>query len=210
MRPSKRFFLLISLLGLAALISCAPKEIKPSAIPVYQGGIGRYLTSLNSRYNMLKAYMSLNVKKSNGTALYGNALANLDPDETQVRFYQLGIEIGDLQSLMGKKKEQYAVYERAIRDGLVWWDLDQYRVTENSDEITVSSDGRAVVFQPGTLVPLRQRIKLPKGFLIITYADYRQTGDLWYPFSVHVEYGGNTMDMQIKQVEVSFRSVQDQ
>ncbi len=190
------------------LFSCV-KEIRP-AIPEYHGSIDQFLAGTNSKYNALKAYMSLDIKKKSGAVLSGSALADLDQENTQVRFYQLGIEIGDLHKLLAKKKEQYYIYEQAIRNGLVWWDLSEYKVSGNSKGITVSSGGRQVVFQPGTLVPLRQSLRLPRGLLTITYSDYRQTGDLWYPFAVHVEYGGNSMDMKMKKVEVSFRSGQDQ
>ena len=206
MRPSRRYFLLLSLIIPALLFACAPRVQVRQHAPLYRGSVEQYLAGLNSNYNALKAYMSLKVRKRSGSTLSGNALADLAPEGTQVRFFQLGIEVGDLRSYLAKRGLRHSFYEDAVRDGLIWWDLDGYTVAEHRGGMTVTSGCREVVFAPGTFMPLIQTIRLPRGLLAITYSDYRKAGRLWYPFSIHVSYRGNSMDMKMKQVKVSFRS----
>lgn len=210
MKPSRPFsvrpFLSGTLLFLSCLLplllfSCAPVRLR---IPAYPGSVGQFIEASRQKYNSMKGSFEFTLERASGQRFSAEAVTVVTPDSVNVRVYRMGLPVGDLESLAGRKKLDYIVYEEALRKALLWWDLDRYETERVPSGILVTGNGDVkLVLAPRTYVPVSQTITLPESELFITYSDYRLAGDFWYPYRIRIEYRGETLDLSAIQVELT-------
>ncbi|MDA8086665.1 MAG: hypothetical protein M0Z75_08195 [Nitrospiraceae bacterium] len=189
----------LGLLLAVLLFSCAP--VRPT-IPEFPGSVSMFLDASRQKYDSMKGSFEFTFEKTDGRKMSAEAVTVITPDSLNVRVYRMGLPVGDLESLSGKKRLDYAVYEEALRKALLWWDLGRYSARYLPGEVLVTSDDTELVLAPRTYVPVSQTIKMPESDLFITYFDYRPVGGFWYPFGIKIEYRGNTLDLEANRIEL--------
>ncbi|MDA8092189.1 MAG: hypothetical protein M0Z61_18435 [Nitrospiraceae bacterium] len=202
MKPSKLF--LISLLLLIAY-SCAP--VRPR-IPEYTGNVNSFIEAASNKFDSMNGALSIKFKKRTGQKMNADAVADITPDGISVRFYQMGMLVGDLDTLAGSSTG-YEVYEEVFKKALMWWQISGYRTEKSKAKklpgaVILSTGNRRLVLAARTYVPVSQTISLPDSDAVITYSDYRSVdGAFWYPFNIRVLYRGNSLELGISRISLT-------
>ena len=199
MKPSKLF--LLSLLLLMAY-SCAPVTRR---IPEYHGSVRSFIKESSTRFDSMNSALSIHYIKKTGRKMSADAVAVISPEGISVRFYQMGMLVGDLDTLEGRSTG-YEVYEEVLKKAFMWWRISGYETAELPGQVILSAGNRRLVLAARTYVPLRQTIALPDSDAIITYSDYRNVDgsfSFWYPFKISVVYRGNSLEIEMSKVSLT-------
>ena len=129
----------------------------------------------------------------------------MGPETLEMGFYRMGIYVGDLDKLAGKRGGDYIVFEKALKHAFLWWDIEDYTVQDVPGGVVLSTGGRELTLAAKTYLPVRQEIKLEKAYVTITYSDYRPVEGLWYPHMMRIDYSRNSLDLRIKQMELTLQ-----
>ncbi len=198
MRPSKLFFL--SLLLLIAY-SCAP--VPRERVPAYHGSVQTFIEAASSKFDSMDSTLSIRFEKKNGRKMSADAVAHMGPGGISVRFYQMGMLVGDLDTLAGRSTG-YEVYEDVLKKAFMWWRISGYEAEDLPGEVMLSAGNRMLILAARTYVPIRQTISLPDSDAIVTYSGYRRVeGSFWYPYSIRVVYRGNSLELTIGKVSLT-------
>ncbi len=198
MKPLKLY--LLSLLLIIAS-SCAP--VRPH-IPEYPGSVDSFINSASEKFDSMNAAFSISFQKKSGQKVTADAAADVCPEGISARFYQMGMLVGNLDTLAGRSTG-YEVYEEVLKDALLWWRIPGYETEEVPGTVMLSAGNRRLVLATRTYVPLSQTIMLPDSDAVIAYSDYRSVGGtfpFWYPFKIRVIYRGNSLELEMSRVSL--------
>ncbi|MDA8326309.1 MAG: hypothetical protein M0033_08810 [Nitrospiraceae bacterium] len=203
MKPSKPFLISRLSLGLflLALLVCSCAPVRPR-MPEYPGSVNMFLDASRQKYDSMKGAFEFTFEKMDGRKVSAEAVTVITPDSVNVRVYRMGLPVGDLESLSGRKRLDYIVYEEALRKALLWWDFSRYETRRLPDAVLVTGKDTELVLAPRTYVPVRQTIRVRGADLLISYSDYRPVDGFWYPFGIRIEYRGNTLDLAASEIEL--------
>lgn len=196
----KSAFRFAFLLFIILFASCAPR-MKPVQVPEYTGTVQEFLKE-NSMWNGLKGSFELQLKRPGGEVLSADSYIETGPGKTIMKFYRLGFQVGELE----EKNPRYRVLEEAVREGLIWWQIEGYTLDRSQLVYTVNTDRRSLVLDRKTLVPLSQSIYVPdEGTVYVSYSDYRRLETLWYPYRMEISYAGYELDLKLTKAELKSR-----
>ncbi len=199
MRPSKLF--LLSLLALA-VYSCAP--VRPQ-IPVYHGSVQDFIGAARKNFDSMAGTLSVRFEKRDGRKMSADAVARITPEGTSVRFYHMGMLVGDLDTLAGRSA-RYGAYEGLLKKALMWWRISGYKAESLPGEVLLATKSRILILDARTYVPLRQTIVLQGSEAVVTYSDYRSVGEgpvFWYPFKISAVYRGDSLEISVSKVSLT-------
>ncbi len=200
MKPLK--LSLLSLLALA-VYSCAP--VRPP-IPEYHGSVQDFIGAASRDFDSIASTLSVHFEKKSGRRMSADAVAQITPEGMSVRFYQMGMLVGDLDTLAGRSAG-YEVYEGLLKEALMWWRISGYKAEVLPGEVLLSTEDRTLILDARTYVPLRQTLSLQGSKAFVTYSDYRSVdGDssaFWYPFRISVAYKGDSLEIRMSKVSLT-------
>ena len=185
---------------LLIVCSCAP--VRPT-IPAYHGSVQTFIEAASSKFDSMKSTLSVHFEKRNGRKLSADAVASITPGRVSVRFYRMGMLVGDLDTLAGRRAG-YEVYEGVLKKAFMWWRIPGYQTQELPGEVMLATVNRKLILAARTYVPIRQTISLPDSDAIVTYSRYREVeGSFWYPFNIRVIYRGNSLEIKVSRVSLT-------
>lgn len=193
--------------ALIVVCACVPRRVGiPEPAREYES-IGEFLIETSERFNALSGSFAMKLQKPDGRSLHADVFADIGrPGETEVRFYRLGIPVGNLESLAGGDKSEYEALEGVLRDALLWWRVaGPYRARRLADSVIVHAPGKTILFKRKTFIPLSQNIKLPSGDVEIYYSDIRPLQGIRYPHALEIALSGYRLELKAEKIELMLR-----
>ncbi|MBI5073787.1 MAG: hypothetical protein HZB62_01240 [Nitrospirae bacterium] len=202
----KLFF--VSIFVLAA--ACAPKRVEMPAVE--QRSIDVVLAERRS-IERIDAAMSVVFEKTD-SEMYGDAVLDIGQDgNLHMKVYTLGILAMDLTSKNGLvkstpklDKNKTAILTQGLRDSLFWWDLKDFTVREEKDQLILQNATRQVVIDRKTMLPQKQVISFDDGKqLKISYDNPAQAQGVWYPSKMRIELSRYTVTLTVREITFSVK-----
>jgi len=178
------------------IAACAPK-VKPVEIPEYKGTLESFLAE-NAVWEGLSGSFNLNLTRPDRQVQSADAFIDTGPGRLEMRFYKLGFPAGELV----EGDPRYDDLKEAIRSGLIWWQMGDFRATSLEHEYLIETETRSLVLDRKTLVPLSQSLISSRGIVNISYSDYRRLETLWYPYKMEIKYSGYELELTGGKIEL--------
>jgi hypothetical protein len=186
--------------ALLLCFACAP-AVKKIEIPPYSRGVDTFFGEA-SAYRYLKGSFSLTLRQPGWQVISADAAVELGPDTLEMRFYRLGLPVGELDYHV---EERYPYLKDALGSALLWWQAGEYGVSRGADGIVIRAAGREIFLDADSMSPKRQTVILPEGVAEVIYSDPGAEGSvppLWYPREIRVLYNGNELLLRTIRVEI--------
>jgi hypothetical protein len=128
-----------------------------------------------------------------------------------LRVYSLGFLALELSSRDGITQstprlddDKKLILTRGLREGLYWWDMPDYALTDEGDRYSLDSGVRRIWIDKRTFLPLRQRIWFDDGKeLTIIYMEPQESDGVWYPSKIRIELLRYAVTLSIKEMMFS-------
>ncbi len=159
----------------------------------------------------IDAAMSVVFEKTD-SEMHGDAVLDMAQDGSlHMKVYTLGILVMDLTSKNGLvkstpklDKSKTAILTQGLRDSLFWWDLADFTVQEEKDNLILQNATRQVVIDRKTMLPQKQTISFDDGKqLKVSYDSPAQAKGVWYQSRMRIELSRYTVTLIVR--EISFR-----
>lgn len=161
-------YLLLVLLCLAFIASCAPKQAI-QAVPSYENMPLEQVLAEFGAVRSIEAVLSIEYEKKDG-AVSGDAFMNLSEDTLSLRLYYLGFLAGEVSEENGIVKSKpkldrnkSALLVDGLKNSFFWWNIRDYRLMEREGAYVLKNSYREVVLDRKTMLPVRQTIELENG-----------------------------------------------
>lgn len=191
------------------LVSCAPAKVE---MPSYGGKTFVEVLSALQNVTDVKTRFSL-VFLGDGRERKGDAALDVAQNgDVSLRVYSLGFLAMELSSKDGEVKSsppigpgKYLILTRGLRDCFFWWDMTNYRLSDEDDHYILANAWRRVWIDKQTYLPTRQRILLDDGRRIdILYNRPQREDDIWFQSRIRIEYNGYSVTLSVSHM--SFRT----
>ena len=203
----KLFFVSIILL----VSACAPKKIEMPAAE--QRSIDVVLAERRS-IERIDAAMSVVFEKTD-SEMYGDAVLDIAKDgDLHMKVFTLGILAMDLTSKKGLvkstpklDKNKIAILTQGLRDSLFWWDLTDFTIQAENDQLILQNATRQVVLDRKTMLPQKQKISFDDGKqLTVFYDNPAQAKGVWYQSKMRIELSRYTVTLTVREISFSAKS----
>lgn len=162
----------------------------------------------------IEAAMSVVFEKAD-SELHGEAVLDIaQSGNLHMKVYTLGIlameltsENGLVKSRPKLDKNRTALLAQGLRNCLFWWDITDFTVLEEKDQLILQNATRQVVLDRKTLLPLEQRIFFEEGRqLKIFYDRPAQAKGVWYQSKMRIELSRYTVTLTVREISFTERS----
>ncbi|MBF0474046.1 MAG: hypothetical protein HQK91_11310 [Nitrospirae bacterium] len=128
----------------------------------------------------------------------GTVTINVDKDDLMVKVYSMGFLAGSLsshnqivQSNMSIHPEAKDIIAQGIIDGLLWWNIDDFVITEKDGFYIIEGMDKTLTINKITMLPVKMKLRLKHGdSMDITYNDEIRVDDYLFPKEIIATFDG--------------------
>ncbi len=135
--------------------------------------------------------------KTPGKIRSGTASLKLYGEDIDIRFYSMGILVGEIKENQGIIKSDTSLTAtetdlliQAVKKGIRWWNIMSYKIEELDNKYVISNTWQSTILKKETYMPLKQTLSLSTGKKIIFY--YKNSifkNGFWYPKEIEATHG---------------------
>ncbi len=194
---------------LVAVSACAPQRVE---LPFEQRSLDAVLADRKG-IEKIDAAMSVVFEKTD-SEMHGDAVVDIaQGGDMHMKVYTLGILAMDIASRDGRVKStpkldrsKTAILTRGLRDSLFWWDLADFTVQEENDQLVLQNATRQVVLDRKTMLPQKQRISFDDGKQVTVFYDMpAQAKGVWYQSRMRIELSRYVVTLTVREITFTGR-----
>jgi len=202
----KLFFVSI----LVAVSACAPQKVE---IPAFEQRSLDVVLAERKSIEKIDAAMSVVFEKTD-SEMHGDAVIDIMQDgDMHMKVYTLGILAMDITAKNGQvkstpklDKSKTTILTRGLRDSLFWWDLTDFTVQEENDQLILQNATRQVVLDRKTMLPQKQRISFDDGKQVtVSYDMPVQAKGVWYQSRMRIELSRYAVTLTVREITFAGR-----
>ncbi len=192
--------------------ACAAGKIKPAEMPSYEGKAFSEIVSEKNDIKNIEMKFAVLFEKKDSEVRGDAALEISRSGDMSLRVYSLGFLAMELTSRDGLVRTTPAldrgkklILTRGLRDGLFWWDMEDFSLYEESDQYLLKGPDRELWIDRKTFLPARQNIYFEDGKVLnVYYSNPTREDDVWYQSKIRIEYLQYSVTFTVKHM--SFKS----
>jgi hypothetical protein len=146
--------------------------------------------------------------------MHGDAVLDITREgDLHLQVYTLGILGMDLTSKNGVvrstpnlDRNRKAILTQGLRDGLFWWDMQDYTVRDEGEYVIMQNATRTLWLDRKTMFPAKQKMDFDDGKqLTVLYDSPAREKEIWYPAKMRLELPRYAVTLTVKGISFTKR-----